>query len=68
MRHQCISLCRDTLSWLGKAADDLETECAELCERAAGLPERMEKRLSAVRAGRQWGCHVGRRSGIRRWS
>lgn len=49
MRHLCVGLCRETLAWLGRMADDLESECAELCERAAGLPERMEKRLSAVR-------------------
>eukprot|EP00903_Cladosiphon_okamuranus_P015742 g14530.t1 len=48
MRHRCISLCRETLGWLGRAADDLEAECADLCKRAAGLPERTEKRLSAV--------------------
>eukprot|EP00752_Nemacystus_decipiens_P008396 g7506.t1 len=48
MRHHCVSLCRETLSWLGTVADNLEAECAELCDRAAGLPERMEKRLSTV--------------------
>lgn len=56
MRHHCISLCRETLSWLGNAADELEAECVELCERAAGLPERMGKRLSAVRTGRPAGA------------
>lgn len=48
MRHHCISLCRESLSWLGHTADALEAECADLCERASGLPKRMEKRLSAV--------------------
>lgn len=54
MRHRSINLCRETLAWLGHAADDLEAECADLCERAAGLPERMQKRLSAVRIGNPW--------------
>lgn len=48
MRHHCVSLCRDSLSWLGHTADALEAECVELCERASGLPKRMENRLSAV--------------------
>ncbi|CAM9391209.1 unnamed protein product [Ectocarpus fasciculatus] len=48
LRHRGINLCRENLAWLGDATHHLEAECVDLCERAARLPDRMEKRLSAV--------------------
>ncbi|CAM9328736.1 unnamed protein product, partial [Ectocarpus sp. 8 AP-2014] len=49
LRHRGINLCRENLAWLGDATHHLEAECVDLCEHAAALPDRMEKRLSSVR-------------------
>lgn len=50
MRQTSVNLCRQCLAWLGRATIDLEKECADLCERSAGLQKRVEQRLSTVRA------------------
>lgn len=47
-RHEGITLCRENLTWLGVAANDLEAECAELSTRAEGMPTRAEKRLDGM--------------------
>lgn len=47
-RHEGITLCRENLTWLGVAANDLEAECVELCTRAEGMPTRAEKRLDGM--------------------
>ncbi|CAM9972228.1 unnamed protein product, partial [Ectocarpus sp. 13 AM-2016] len=48
LRHRGTNLCRENLAWLGDATHHLEAECVDLYERAAALPDRMEKRLSSV--------------------
>lgn len=47
-RHEGITLCRETLTWLGVAANDLEAECSEIGALVEGMPTRAEKRLDGM--------------------